>query len=85
MPETMFQNFDFEFLLRAEFEISPKDTAEENGNPNPQNICFNFPTCPPLEESILNQHISPVSVRSFSKDGERSGNIKIKKIVERAH
>ena len=24
-------NFDFEFLLRAEFEISPKDIAEENG------------------------------------------------------
>ena len=37
-------NFDFEFLLRAEFEISPKDTVEENGNPNPQNICFHFPS-----------------------------------------
>jgi hypothetical protein len=37
-------NFGFEFLLRAEFEISPKDTAEENGNPNPQNICFHFPS-----------------------------------------
>jgi len=24
-------NFDLRFLLRAEFGISPKDTAEENG------------------------------------------------------
>ena len=31
-------------LLRAKSEISPKDTAEENGNPNPQNICFHFPS-----------------------------------------
>jgi len=37
-------NFDFVFLLRAEFEISPKDTAEENGNPNSQNVCFHFPS-----------------------------------------
>jgi hypothetical protein len=37
-------NFEFEFLLRAEFGISPKDTAEENGNLNPQNICFHFPS-----------------------------------------
>ena len=37
-------NFDFAFLLRAEFGISPKDTVEENGNPNPQNICFHFPS-----------------------------------------
>ena len=59
-------NFDFGFLLRAEFEISPKDTVEENGNPNPQNICFHFPS--PFEISTL---------------AERSGNIKIKKNVER--
>jgi hypothetical protein len=42
MPETMYLEFWFEFLLRAEFEISPKDTAEENGNPNPQNIVSIF-------------------------------------------
>ena len=55
-------------LLRAEFEISPKDTAEENGNPNPQNFCFHFPS--PFEISTL---------------AERSGDIKIKKNVERIH
>jgi hypothetical protein len=31
MPETMILSFEFEFLLRAEFEISPKDIVEENG------------------------------------------------------
>jgi hypothetical protein len=35
-------SFDFEFFLRAESEISPKDTAEENGNPNPQNFVSIF-------------------------------------------
>ena len=64
----MFLYFDFEFLLRAEFGISPKDTAEENENPNPQNICFHFP--------------SPFGISTLV---ERSGNIKIKKNVERTH
>ena len=64
-------NCDFEFLLRAEFEISPKDTAEENGNPNSQNICFHFPS-PHLRIRITTLV-------------ERGKNIEIKKSVERAH
>ena len=71
MPETMIFEFWFEFLLRAEFGISPKDTVEENGNPNPQNICFHFP--------------SPLLRIRITTLVERGRNIEEKKNVERTH
>ena len=48
LPETMILSFDFEFLLRAEFEISPKDNSRGKWKSKSPKLLF------PFSESIWN-------------------------------
>ena len=42
LPETM--HFEFAFLCGQNLKSRQKTKVEENGNPNPQNFCFHFPS-----------------------------------------
>ena len=67
----MFLYFDFEFLLRAKSEISPKDTAEKSEILFPKIYVFAF--------WVRIEFIKIIALV------ERSGKFKIRRRAERAH